>query len=332
MTARRAGAAMLAAAALLALAAPLVAPHGAGEQFSDFPYAPPMPLRIIDADGSLRAPFVYPLSLVNRLERIYEEDRARPVPVRWLRAGRLVSIDETRGPLLLLGSDQLGRDIFARLVLGARPSLAVAVTAALGALLLGSFAGALAGYVGGLVDEVVMRTAEFVLVLPAIYVVLALRSVVPLDLDPRRVFILMAAILALVSWPFAARGVRAILAAERRREYAEAARSLGAGHGRLLVRHLLPACHGFLRVQALLLLPAFILAEATLSYVGLGFPEPVASWGTMLRDAANVRAIAEFPWLLSPAAAIVLVVLALHLAGGVQERPSALIGEPVHDR
>jgi peptide/nickel transport system permease protein len=327
MTARRVGALILSAVALVAIAAPVLAPHDAGDQFTDVPLAPPMRPRMVDDSGRLRAPFVYPIRLVNRLERIYEEDRANPVPLTWFSRGRFVAIDEARGPLLLLGSDQLGRDIFARVVLGARASLAVAVAAALGALLLGACAGAVAGYLGGLVDDLLMRLADFVLVLPAIYVVLALRALVPLVLSERQVFVLMAVILALVSWPFAARGVRAILAAERHREYAEAARSLGAGHARLLFRHLLPACRGFLWVQALLLLPAFILAEATLSYVGLGFPEPVASWGTMLRDAANVRAMAEFPWLLSPAAAIVVVVLGLHLAGGVQERAGALVGE-----
>ena len=158
-----------------------------------------------------------------------------------------------------------------------------------------------------------MRLADLVLVLPTIYVVLALRAVLPLVLPAAAIFWLLVLLLAVVAWPYVARGVRAIVAAERRREYALAAVALGAGPVRLLGRHLLPATAGFLTVQATLLLPAFILAEATLSYVGLGFAPPAASWGVMLQEASNIRAIADFPWLLSPAAAIILVVLGVNL-------------------
>jgi peptide/nickel transport system permease protein len=158
-----------------------------------------------------------------------------------------------------------------------------------------------------------MRAADVVIVLPAMYVVLALRSVLPLVLAPRTVFALMAGIFAVVGAPFIARGVRAIVRSERGLDYAAAAAALGAGHARLLGRHLLPAARGFIAVEITLLVPAFIVAEATLSYVGLGFPDPIASWGTMLHDASNVRAFADFPWLLAPAAAMFLVVLGLNL-------------------
>ena len=108
--------------------------------------------------------------------------------------------------------------------------------------------------------------------------------------------------------------MRAIVRSERSLDYAAAAQALGAGDLRLLARHLLPATRGFLAVQITLLVPAFIVAEATLSYVGLGFPDQVASWGTMLHDAStNIRVFADFPWLLSPAAAMFLVVLGLNL-------------------
>jgi peptide/nickel transport system permease protein len=108
--------------------------------------------------------------------------------------------------------------------------------------------------------------------------------------------------------------VRAIVRSERRLDYASAAEALGAGAWRLLFRHLLPAARGFIAVEMTLLVPAFIVAEATLSYVGLGFPDPMPSWGTMLHDATSVRLFADFPWLLSPAAAMFFVVLGLNLA------------------
>lgn len=311
---RRAGTLVLVLAAALVVAGPAVAPHEGGEQFRAFLFAPPMPIRIVDEQGGWHAPFVYPLRLVDRVERRYAEERARRVPLAWFSQGKLVrAVDEREGPLLLLGADALGRDIFARLVIGARASLGVALVAGLGTLLLGLVAGGIAGYAGGWIDEALMRLAEFVLVLPAIYVILALRAVMPLVLPPDAVFALMAGLLALVAWPYVARGVRAIVATERQREYAAAAQSLGASHSRILVRHLLPAARGFLAVQVALLLPAFILAEATLSFVGLGFPEPTPTWGTMLQDARNIAALVDFPWLLSPAVCIVTVVLAVNL-------------------
>ena len=297
-----------------AAAAPLLTPHSPAQRFDDRAYAPPTPVHVVDADGHWRSPFVYPINLVDRLERRYAEDRTQHVTLAWFSDGVLVrQVDETAGPWLLLGGDSLGRDVFARVLHGARLSLAVAVVAMLGALLLGALVGGLAGVSGGFVDDGLMRLADFVLVLPAMYVVLALRAALPLVLSPSTVFVLVAGILAVVGWPIVARGVRAIVATERERDYALAARALGMGRGRLLVWHLLPAARGFLTTQATLLLPAFILAEATLSYVGLGFPEPAVSWGTMLQEAANVAALADAPWTLTPAVAIFLVVLAVNL-------------------
>jgi peptide/nickel transport system permease protein len=307
------GWALAAAIVLIAAAAPLVAPNDVAQQFPGLGYAPPMPPRLVDADGRWHAPFIYPLRLVNRLERRYEEDRTTRVPLRWFAGAVLVSTSDERVPWLPFGADSLGRDVLARMLHGARLSLGVAAVAVIGALGIGAFVGAAAGFSGGYVDEGLMRAADFVLVLPAIYVVLALRASLPLVLTTAQVFWTVAGVLALAGWPYPARGVRAIVAAERGKEYAEAARAAGAGRMRILLRHLLPASRGFLLVQATLLLPAFILAEATLSFVGLGFLEPVPSWGVMLRDAAGMGALVDAPWLLAPAGAIVITVLAVQL-------------------
>lgn len=318
---------------LAAAAAPALAPNPPSFQFVDHLNAPPTRIHLVGADGRWHAPFVHPLRLVDRLASRYEEDLERRVPVRWLSGGRLWTTDATAGPLLPLGADRLGRDVFARLVYGARASVGVALLGALGALVIGALVGGVAGYAGGVIDDLAMQVADFVLILPAVYVVLALRAALPLVLDPSEVFLLVAGLLALVGWPMAARGVRAIVAGERRLEYAEAARSLGAGHARLLLRHLMPATRGYLAVQATLLVPAFILAEATLSYVGLGFAEPMPSWGTMLRDAGErVRDLAAFPWLLSPAAAIAGVALSVHLATSGRTSTGQLVRPIEKDR
>lgn len=298
-------AALLGALIVVAAAAPWLAPYDPEQQHRQFLYAPPMVPRVLD-QGELRAPFVYPIAMADRLAQRYEEDRSRVLPLPW-------SGDATSAPVYLMGADSFGRDLLSRLLHGARVSLTLALAAALGAVLIGTVIGLLAGYLGGWIDDVAMRAADFVIVLPIIYVVLVLRAVMPLALPASVIFGLMTAIFALVGWPFVARGVRAIVAAERGREYVDAARSLGAGHWRIMRRHLLPACSAYLLVQMTLLLPAFILGEATLSYVGLGFPEHVATWGTMLADAANINAMTRFPWTLSPAVAIFFVVLAANL-------------------
>lgn len=215
-----------------------------------------------------------------------------------------------------LGADALGRDVYSRLVAGSRLSLGVALIATVAALLVGSLVGAVAGFVGGRTETLLMTLADFFLVLPVIYVVLALRAAMPLVLTTSAAFWATTVILGIVGWPFAARTVRAVVAIEKNREYAESARAAGASGSRILLHHLLPASRGALSVQASLLVPAFILAEATLSFVGLGFSEPSASWGAMLFQAGRGRAFADAPWLLAPAVAISLSMLSVQLLAG----------------
>jgi peptide/nickel transport system permease protein len=300
--------------AMATVGAPLLTPHDPVRQFGGYENAPPMPPRISTADGRLTAPFVYPLVLVDRLERRYAEDRTRRVPLRLFGQGALLAADPTAGPWLPLGGDPVGRDVFARLLYGGRLSLGVALSGTAGALLLGSFVGGWAGFRGGRTDALLMGFADFVFVLPAIYLVLVFRAALPLVLSVPEVFWALTMVLALAGWPVTARGVRGIIASERRQEYAEAAYAMGAGPVRILLRHLLPACTGFLLVTGLMMVPAFILTEATLALVGLGFPVPTATWGAMLRDGWEGGALVDAPWLLAPGAAIVFTVLALHLA------------------
>ncbi len=310
--ARQTPLAAFAVLAALVFVAPSLAPYNPGRQFSSYPFAPPMRPHLIDDQGVWHRPFAYPVRVVDLIERRYAEDRTRRIT---LHAGGSAG----DAPWFLLGSDLLGRDVLSRVLAGARLSLGVSMLATLLTLLIGVAVGAAAGYAGGWIDAALTRLADLVIVLPGIYVILALRGALPPVLTPPQVFTALVAVLSLVGWPSVARGVRGIVLVERGSEYAEAARALGAGPWRVIVRHLLPATRGFLAVQATVLVPAFIMAEATLSFVGLGFAPPTPSWGAMLLDAGGVRVTADAPWLLAPAAAIVLTVLVVHSAASVRD-------------
>lgn len=302
---------MLIVIAALAVFAPWLAPHPSNARFPQLLNAPPTRVHL-DGDASWFA--VHPWRRISQLEQRYEADTTRDVPLTWFSGGRLVqSEDDARAPLLLLGADSFGRDVLSRLLYGGRVSLALALVGALGALFLGSIGGAIAGYAGAGSDRAIMGASDFVLTLPAMYVALALRAALPLVLSPLQVFTLLATIFAVVGAPLVARTVRAVVRREAALDYVVAARSLGASRRHVLAWHLLPAVRGVAGPQLTLLVPGFIVAEATLSLVGFGFPDSTTSWGTMLTEATTYRALTDFPWLLSPAIAMCVVVLALNL-------------------
>ncbi len=293
--------ALLAVLVAVALAGPALAPYGPVTRFEDHLHAPPMRLHV-DGGGV----YTYPLRMVDRLEQTFDEDTARRTGLPW-------TTPVAEAPVLLLGADGLGRDVLSRTLHGARASLGLALVATAGTLLVGALLGGWAGMAGGLVERAVLKSGDVLMVLPVLYVVVALRSALPLVLPLPAVVGVLATIFITLGWPRVARGVWAIVRAEAGQEHVLAAIALGASRWRVMTRHLLPACAGFLAVQTALLVPMFVLAEATLSYVGLGFPDGVPSWGTALTEAATVSAMSRAPWTLAPAVAIFLVVLATNV-------------------
>ncbi|MDQ3171071.1 MAG: ABC transporter permease subunit [Acidobacteriota bacterium] len=312
MLARALGASLVAVLLVLVIAGDRVAPNTASEQFVDRAWSPPMRLQFERGQS-----FVHAQRLEDRLARTFSDDASRRVPVDWFADGRLLSAAASE-PVLLLGADALGRDVLARVAGAARWSLGVAVAGALLALALGTLLGAAASAGNRTLDRIIVSVADALASLPVVYIVLTLRAALPLVLSPETVFVTLALLFGLVGWPFTARGARGIFMRERALPYADAARAAGASRSRIFRVHLLPASLGFLVTQFLLLVPGFLISEVTLSFLGLGFPEPTPSWGTMLQAAANVRVIAEAPWMLAPAVAIALTSLALHLLAGTR--------------
>jgi peptide/nickel transport system permease protein len=217
----------------------------------------------------------------------------------------------------LLGADKLGRDRFSQLLAAARFSLAVAPLGTILAGALGILVGCAAGYAGRKTDAVLMRAADAMLALPALVLILAARAALPLNLPTTRAAAFLVAVFFVVGWAEMARLVRGLVLELRGREYVVAARSLGMTERRVLFRHILPNASRAILVQLSLMLPAFLLAETALSFLGVGVQEPEVSWGKMLADAQDLARLGAQPLLLlSPAIAIFLFVLGVRLLSG----------------
>lgn len=210
----------------------------------------------------------------------------------------------------LLGTDGFGRDIFSRLLYGGRVSLFAGLLAAALSLSLGLFLGVAAGFFGGWVDALLMRSGELVMALPWLYLLLAVRALLPLHIGTVAAFLLLIAIIGGLGWVRPARLVRGIALSGRERGFVVAARGFGAGPLYLIRRHILPLTASVLATQATILIPTYVLAEVTLSFLGLGVAEPVPSWGNMLADARQYHALVSYPWLLAPGLALIPVLLA----------------------
>jgi len=251
----------------------------------------------------------------------YEEDRSRAVPVRFLVAGppraaaglrgrrHLFGVEEP-ARIFLLGTDGLGRDQLSRLLHGAQISLAAGLLAAALSLGLGWLLGTLAGFYGRWIDAVVMRGAELFLALPWLYLLFAVRAVLPLHLPAGRAFLMVVLVVGLVDWARPARLVRGLVLSARERNYVMAARGFGASDLYVIRRHIAPQTRRLVLTQAALLVPQYILAEVTLSFLGLGVSEPVPSWGNMLAALQHYHVLVSYWWMWAPGLLLVPIFLA----------------------
>jgi peptide/nickel transport system permease protein len=302
---------LLAAMHAAVLLAGFLVPYHFAEQHRDYPFSPPMRPHFFDRAGRFHfRPFVTD-----------PRDPARAYPIRlWIPAPRgtegLISFPRRLfgvappGVIFLLGTDDFGRDILSRLLYGAQISLFTGLLAAFLSLSLGLVFGTLAGYYGRWPDQLLMRTGELMLALPWLYLLLGLRAFLPLHITPLQAFLLLIVVIGGVGWVRPARMVRSVVLSGKEREFVTAARGFGASGAYLMRRHILPLTYGVLLTQATVLIPQFILAEVSLSFLGLGVGEPIPSWGNMLAAGMRYHALVSHPWLLIPGLAMIPVLLA----------------------
>lgn len=305
------------------------APYGPNERNAEHLFHPPQLIHW-SHEGEFIGPFVYPTVATPDLENFqwqYTADETRPLRLRFLCEGTPYKLAgfipaDTHlfcapegATIFLLGSDRLGRDVFSRILYGAQLSLTVGLIGITVSFVLGIFFGSVAGYFGGKIDWTIQRVIEILRSLPELPLWLALSAAVPSNWGPVAVFFIISIILGILDWPGLARAVRSKFLSLREEEYVRAAEMMGARPGRVIRRHLLPNFMSHLIASATLSIPAMILGETALSYLGLGLRAPAVSWGVMLADAQSLAAIEIYPWTAIPMLPIVLVVLAFNFLG-----------------
>jgi len=287
---------------LAVVLAGVLAPYDYAEQHRDDAFAPPTRIHFRGIH-----PILY--GLVQDLSSgDYIADKSRVYPLKFLKNGRLFSVDRP-GMIFLLGSDSFGRDVFSRLLYGARISLFTGLLAALVSLGIGLILGVAAGYFGGWTDQVLMRGGEFMMALPWLYLLLAVRALLPLHVPAAQTFALLVVIIGGVGWVRPARLIRSMVLTARQADFVRAARGFGASHWYVIRRHILPFTKGVVFTQLTVLIPQYILAEVSLSFLGLGVGEPLPSWGNMLAEGMQYHAIVAHPWMLVPGLATIPVLL-----------------------
>ena len=307
----------------------ILAPYNLHSRHTDFIFASPQPVRLFH-EGAFVGPFTYGTTYrldMTDLRRVYGEDRSVVHRIRFfclgdgydlwgLIPGRFhIVCPHPEGTLFLWGTDRLGRDVLSRIIYGARISLTVGLLGISISFILGVAVGGLAGYYGGWVDNITQRAIEIIRSFPELPLWMALSAALPVNWSPILIYFGITVILGLLDWTGLARAVRSKLLAVREEDFVAAAVVMGARPGRIIFRHMMPSFMSHLIASATLSIPAMILGETALSFLGLGLRPPLTSWGVLLAEAQNINVVALYPWLMLPVVPVILAILAFNFLG-----------------
>jgi len=323
----------------LAIFCEFVAPHDPLKFDPKLVFVPPQKIHFRDEKGFRWPPFIYgikqqidPVSY----RRTYVPDPEKRFTVTFFARGDpyklwglfqtnvhligTVSVDGKIGPLYLLGTDRMGRDMLSRLFYGARISLSIGLVGVFVSLILGILMGGFSGYYGGVFDTISQRLIEFLRSVPHLPLWMALSAAVPPFWSPVKVYFGITVVLSLIGWTGMARVVRGRFLALREEDFVMAARLAGSGEFRIVVRHMVPSFLSHIIASITIAIPNMILGETALSFIGVGLRPPVISWGVMLQEAQSLATVALAPWLLVPGLAVVVAVLCFNFLGdGVRD-------------
>ena len=315
---------------LLASFCEFFSPYEPRNSFRKYLNAPVQRIRFIDDEGFHFRPFVYGLrgKRDQKTRRMnYKLNEFEQYPIHFFVRGdeyklwglfksdlHLFGVGED-GILFLFGTDSMGRDILSRSFYGTRVSLSIGLIGVFLSFLLGLLLGGVSGYAGGTIDNVIMRIVDLLVSIPTLPLWMALAAAVPMNWPPLRIYFMILVVLSIFGWGGLARVVRGKFLSLREEDFAVSARLVGSGEGRVIFRHLLPSFFSHIIVSITLSIPAMILGETALSFLGLGLRAPVISWGVMLQEAQNVRTLDLYPWRLLPSIFVVVAVLAFNFVG-----------------
>ncbi len=311
---------------LTALLAGFVAPYTLEARFVKYIHMPPQRVHFFN-DGKLQ-PFVCDVELTidENLRKHYTPNCDERFPLQFFTHGesyKLLGLIDTDvhlfltsdGIVSLLGTDRQGRDMFSRILYGSQISLTIGLLGVIMSLILGSVLGVVSGYYGGWIDDLMQRLIELVRSFPSIPLWMALSAAVPPHWPPLRTYFAVTIILSLIGWTWLARQLRGKVLSLRQEDFVLAAKITGATDAWVIFRHLIPATLSHIIVVSTLAMPSMILAETSLSFLGLGLRPPVTSWGVLLKEVQNIQSIALYPWVFTPALAIALLILAFNFLG-----------------